>query len=482
MPPPDTSFARRLWANPADPRMIGRRPHQPAVLAKRAEVDSPLWVSVSGSQGRFFSRAASPPDRLGLQQDHCPDARCRLDSKRTAFSLVELLVVTGVLGLMMALVLPNLSAVRQSMMSATAVRYLQGFGKGFLDHASSDRRGRFCSGAYDHLRDGDIRYHSWVGDLISARGEFKPGHAIDPVNENKLSEETAIYIGGIDGTGKVNPRRWSGKKTVTGTAVDLNDASTMVGRDYFGTTGNLWDQSFNTNFAATWYFCRGDCIGTGTDVNPIDEDPSRCPLDGDGPLSTAHLGDSRFLTQAVKVPLLGPAAGSNADTDQGTSPSGGTLTLSQALTINDFIDPLGRKRVVRMGDGVCEGMTDGPAADIVAETITPFGGNGDQAVHSFRDISPLHKAKPGKVQIENDSGGETITQLVGGYAPVLFADGHVAKVYDAKGSGGRRDGWLGPYRKDDGWTLDQGAIDEVRDALWLGRLRAAPTAGGGSLE
>lgn len=400
---------------------------------------------------------------------------------RTAFTLVELLVAMGVVGLMIGLVLPNLAAVRQSVLSATTSRYLQGFGKGFIDHSITDSRGRLCSGAYDHLRDGDVRFRSWVGDLVYTK-DFKPGKNLDPINRNKISEETAIYMGAIDGTGKINSERWEGATATDGTAVDSNDGTTMTGTAYFGTADNLWDLTYNTNFAASWHFVRGDCMGTGDDIDPVSNDPARCPRDGDGPLSTDHLGHATLLTTPERIALLGPAAMSNADHDQGSDPDGGVLNQEQARLINQFVDPTGRKRVAKLGDGLLEGMTDGPAAEIATNTVTPYGNNGDQAIHSLSDISPLHKGKPAAVRIETSSGEETVTQFVGGYAPILFADGHVGRVYDAKGAGGHRDGWLGPYRKNDGWTIDQAAIDEIRDDLWLGRLRARPAPGGGSLE
>jgi len=426
-------------------------------------------TSLSRPAGEVYSR--------WIQRGHCQ----KTNPQREGFTLVELLVATGVLGLLLALVLPNLAAVRHSVLSATTTRYLQGFGKGFIDRSVNDPKGRFCSGGYDHLRDGDVRFNSWVGDLIHTK-DFKPGKNLDPINPARVSEETAIYMAAIDGSGKVNPNRWEGSLSADGTSVNPDDVTTLTGNNYFGTEENLWDLSYNTNFAASWYFVRGDCMGTGDEIDPLTDDPARCPLDGDGPLSTNHLGDATLLTSPERIALLGPATISNADHDQGSEPDGGVLNQEQAQIINRYIDVVGRKRVVKLGDGICEGMTDGPAAEVAANTLTPYGDNGGQAIHSLSDISPMHKAKPAAVRIETAAGEQTITQSVGGYAPILFADGHVAKVYDAKGSGGRRDGWLGPYRKNDGWTLDQAAIDEIRDALWLGRLRARPAAGGGSTE
>ena len=104
-------------------------------------------------------------------------------------------------------------------------------------------------------------------------------------------------------------------------------------------------------------------------------------------------------------------------------------------------------------------------------------------VHEINDIVPNAKAK----KIINAANPNGITG--GGYANVLFADGSTRRVNDNNGYGGanKGDGWVGPYKASGTGTagnfvFDKGAYDEVRDDIYLGRLRARLAAAGGSVE
>jgi len=73
--------------------------------------------------------------------------------------------------------------------------------------------------------------------------------------------------------------------------------------------------------------------------------------------------------------------------------------------------------------------------------------------------------------------------LVGGFANILFADGHVARVNDTGGLNNAPDGWLGPYKNDVGaFEINEGAFKEIRaDMLWS-RMKPKGLPGGGSIE
>lgn len=424
------------------------------------------------------------------------------------FTLVELLVAIAIIGILLGLLLPNLAAVQTTAKSSAALSIVQGFGKGFLDNATLDREGRLSTGAFDHYRDGDITKIGWVADLVNAK-YANPGKSLDPVSRGKISEELAFASGALDGHGKLNEIRWASATKADGSAVDHADEGDFHGTAYFGTTQTVWDDGYNTNFATTWHFSRGDnnllaTSGSGAysvDASPHDDggDPEMCPLDGDGPLSAAHLADPTGLTTADKIALMGPAQVGNHDHDHGEDHGGGhghsdqdvILDMAKAATLNSFADPTGRKRPARLGDPLVEGMTDGPAAAIKAGLETPWGkGDGTRKVHTLADITPIHKAKRGLVNPNAVDG--RLSRLVGGSAPILFADGHAARVSDTGGFAGTRgDGWLGPFQEQPGahegdpgheFILDASALDEIRDQVWLGRLRTMLTAGGGSAE
>jgi len=352
-----------------------------------------------------------------------------------AFTLVELLVVISIILVLVAILLPALSGARESAKSATCGMYLKTFGTAFEMRASNDPNGARTSGAFDHLRDGDVRDVGWVADVINLK-VGTPGKMLCPANKYQINEKVADYTGAAT-TGTPNPGR-AGQ--VPPVPVGLKSKE-------------MWQKGYNTNYAASWHFVRGDPTaddGYGSDGDP--SDPSKCPNDGDGPLNAKHLGTTAAAVD--KIAILGDArVGDSADS---------TVTASYAQKINEFAGTT----VVRTGDYTLESFTDGMSVDYSGVT-----GNTGQKGHEFNDIAPLHKPKSG--------------DYIGGYANILFADGHVAAVADVAGANGNQpDGFLGPYKVTGGNTfaINQAAFDEITSSIWYGRLRPKSLPGGGSIE
>ncbi len=397
-------------------------------------------------------------------------------SRRAGFTLVELLVVISIIGVLVAILLPSLSAARDSANAAASASNLSGFGRGFAIFQSEDNLGRLCSSAYDHYRDGDIRKIGWVADLVNGKVS-NPGKSLDVTNRHKINEKFSDAAGGSTsadlngGTVKTGGRWGAGRMfSVTYDGTTITTETQAQGTTYFGNSienAKVWDDGYNTNYATTWVFVRGDNLPSGTNVYANDassEDGSKCPLDGDGPLSAEHLADS--LATADRIGLIGAArAGDGSET---------SISAAIANTINFFVDASGRKKVTRAGDFAVESFCDGMAA-----TATEGSFTGKK--HETNDIVPLHATK----KISHASGALTLNG--GGYGQVLMADLGTRRINDTGGYGNQGDGWIGAYREHglapfDDCVVNASAWDEVRDVFHIGFIRAVATAGGGSTE
>ncbi len=354
-------------------------------------------------------------------------------SAAAGFTLIELLVVIALILLLVAILLPALSAARSSGQAAACGMNLRTFGTAFELYASNDSLGARTSGAFDHLRDGDVREYGWVADVINLK-VGNPGNMLCPTNRFTINEKVGDYTGAV-ASGSPNPNR---PHPVPIVQVGLQSE-------------DFWTKGYNTNYATSWHFSRGDpTAADGFGVNGDTNDPSKCPLDGDGPLNLKHL--SMTTVSADRIVVMG-------DSRVGDS-SDSSVDSAYAQTVNTFAG----EAVLSAGDFTVESFTDGMTVDYSGVTGVPGMG------HEFNDIAPLHKPKNG--------------DYVGGFANVLFADGHVAAVYDSAGaSGASPDGYLGPYKTSgNSFEINADAFREIRKSMWYGRLRDKPGSGGGSSE
>ncbi|MFM8413664.1 MAG: type II secretion system protein, partial [Planctomycetota bacterium] len=299
---------------------------------------------------------------------------------RRGFTLVELLVVIAIIGTLVALLLPALSSARSAANASASANNLSTFGRGFELYAST-HDGLYSSGAFDHIRDGDIRQHGWVADLIGTK-VANPGKGLDPSHRSKVNETVGVYTGALNpGTVALGPN-WEGVTGVSGVAG-------AVGSGYFpAPTRDVWNEGYNSNFATTWHFSRGDPTAA-SGFNAVGE---KDQADGDGPLSQTMLSEAG--TTAARVALMAPGRLT------GTAIDGTALGTLKSFT--------GNNTIAKVNDQYTESFTDGM---IVPFTNTALGGATDQFVHDMSGFFPLHQPK-------SSTGG-------GGFAPVLFADLHV---------------------------------------------------------
>jgi prepilin-type N-terminal cleavage/methylation domain-containing protein len=387
---------------------------------------------------------------------------------RRGFTLVELLVVIAIIGTLIAILLPSLASARATANASASASNLSSFGRGFELIATNDANGAYSTGAFDHARDGDVRSYGWVRDLIESKVS-NPGKGLDPGSKSKVNEKVADYCAAkIASPNKdyedagIAAGRWASGAT----------AATCAGSAYFGAAAlkDVWNNGYNSNYATTWHFSRGDPTTDAAKASNIASGDftagwgigKKGPIDGKGPLTQGDVAGASC--PAARIALMGPARdGDGGDAKVVTS---GTIGVTRD-TINNGVG----KPIVKSGDFLVESFNDGMT---VLYTDASIGGSAGRTVHEFNDIEPLHMKKG----------------VGGGYSPILFADLHVVKVFDSVSYGdaaGKGDGFIGNGVSRDGTgkisnvAIDGPTYSEIADFIWIKRLGGVVSASGSVL-
>ncbi len=366
---------------------------------------------------------------------------------RRGFTLVELLVVIAIITILIGLLLPAVAAARAAARSVQCANNLKNFGIGLHTHATSDRAGRFSTGAFDWRRDGCPDTYGWVADLVNQGVNCQ--EMLCPASDLLGVEKINDFIGSVNTSnqdGVPADRLRAGRCSAW-----QSPTSPPASADRLARIAKLMEDGYGTNYASSWYLSRSDAK---TDLTNRTIAGLKGIHGTMGPLTQRRL-DSSKLSAAI-VPFLG--CGAPGD-------------VSEAVLSHDI------PGFLTAGVRLSETMNDGPATwDPVAKRIVlmPAGTNVVAAMPQRLPSvnSPGVAGADGRLWLQDTrdwyawhgTGNKRLVNL-------LMADGSVQKVFDLNG-----DGFLNPGFPVDG-SAGHGYTDakvellphQVYSGPWLGR-------------
>jgi prepilin-type N-terminal cleavage/methylation domain-containing protein/prepilin-type processing-associated H-X9-DG protein len=260
----------------------------------------------------------------------------KVGRERHAFTIIELLVVTAMIGVLAAMLVPAINVARESSRKAACQSNLRQLGLGLSIYAQN-HQGFYCTGAFDWARDGAVTEIGWVADLVNQG--IPVGKMLCPSNPamvaetfNDLLTEAVTVTPCVDrlgkpgstlpdGTEQVNPCR----QIVVGSMAPGSEQRRLLVQE------QILDKFYNTNYTASWLLVRSrpllDASGNVTTRKSACAASLLTRTSTAGPLSQAVM-DSCSVA-AANVPFLGcgTTSGSLAQ-DLGEYPSGTFVTQS----------------------------------------------------------------------------------------------------------------------------------------------------------
>ncbi len=324
--------------------------------------------------------------------------------KKRGFTLVELLVVIAIIGILIAMLFPAFTAIRNAARATQCKSNLRQFAICLLAKSSNSPDGSFCTGAFDTVRDGAFDQYSWVSDCFDQ--DVIPGQLLCPssvcLGSEKLNLDSSIAAGG-----NLNTKAPPGRR-----GVGFRDGRTLT---------EVVELGYNTNYASSWHMVRSAPIfANGATVGGLKDWWSGSTQRCQGPLTLKQLdaGD----VAANTMPLLG--CGTQGDVTNPSIPEGDGIletNVSPSLGLTQFA-------------AVAESFNDGPAIS-----------NGTNRIVLLNAGTPISDLRVDTFPMKGESGasfaGLVLQDTRDWFAyhsksvNVVFADGSVRALEDVNGDG-----------------------------------------------
>lgn len=350
-------------------------------------------------------------------------------SQRGGFTIIELLVVIGIIGILAAMLLPALSRAREAARNATCKNNLRQFGIAQHIFADRDPATRYSTGSMDFRRDGCPDTWGWVADMVNS-GSGRPAEMLCPTNPLRSTEKYNDLLGAdtTDAKDGCPPARLS--DGVCGLSGSMGGTTTLTtARAAFVATQFL-DKGYNNNYASSWHMVRGS-----VKLEPGSDPAATINLAGQGrkglssttgPLTRRAVESSRVVSS--NIAMLGDAAPGD--------PSEAVLRLTVA----------GQQITLQQGERLCEAFNDGPGQYTAGSPpkITLMGPlvsvqgqmfcEGDQLNAGFNNAGCGAATPAGGAWLQDTRDWLSVHGSGNNQtANILFADGSVKEFIDLNG-------------------------------------------------